>query len=61
MWICMQAKLLFPEIGLVYDYMLDDGGLSQGDSGGGDEDEDETRAEVTTNHILTINQPIKYL
>ena len=42
-----QAQLPFPEGGLVYDYVLDDGGLSQGDTGTGEEEADEdAKAEV---------------
>ena len=41
-----EAKLPLPESGLVYDYLLDDGGLSSGDSGNVEEEEEETKTEV---------------
>ena len=47
-FLCLQAQLPFPEGGLVYDFVFDDGGLSQGgDSAGGEEEaDDDAKAEV---------------
>ena len=41
-----QAQLKFPEHGLVFDYVFDDGGLSQGESAEAEEAEDDAKAEV---------------
>ncbi len=45
----------FPSEGLVFDYVFDDGGLSQGEAAGDEEADEDARAEVRTQINQTFN------
>ena len=44
----IQVKMLFPEDGLVYDYQLQDGGVSNSNNDGDDDDEEGKNVEVNS-------------
>lgn len=47
MFLFTQVKMLFPEEGLVYDYQLQDGGVSNSNNDGDDDDDEGKGVEVS--------------